>query len=82
VCAVATVHADYKKLQGTWIFPFLYASFRISDFAKERRRLVRDKKKVVHYKRFFLSEFFITGVYCISFTCYRVPVSTFPEQTV
>jgi hypothetical protein len=40
-------------------FPFLYASFLISEFIKQRRRLARDKKKVYHYKRVFFYASFL-----------------------
>jgi hypothetical protein len=47
-CAVHTAH---KKIAGTWIFPFLYANFLISEFTKQRIRLARGKN--VYYKRVF-----------------------------
>jgi hypothetical protein len=67
---VYTVHAAYKKLEGTCVFPFLFASFLIipSELNKEDvwpgTKTKKNKKKTFTINELSFCEFLITGVYC------------------
>jgi hypothetical protein len=56
-----TVHAAYKKLDGTWTFPFIPRYMRVFLYPSllNKEDIWPETKKVVHYKQVFFYVIFL-----------------------